>query len=381
MKITKYLRLTKKKVAIIAVLLVLFFISLPFFNKPRVAAIQFAQVKQEDIKTTISSSGTLTGQNSAVLKFSKGGKLAYINVKPGDKVFAGQIVAGLDAAELNIDLQQAQNTLRDKQAALDKILDDIHLFQYGNGGFGNVGSSSETMTQRQLRTAAEVAKDNAADSVKNAQRAFTDVTITSPINGLVTQAVSVPGSTVGASDIIAQVVDNSQLIFETDVDETDIANVSVGQKAVVSLDAYPNKTFSGEVSEIQPQIKTTSSGANVVPVKIKLEGELTFINGLSGQAEIILNQQAGALIIPQEALRDDNTVVLSVNGELRPQQVVLGIKSDTMVEIKSGLKANDRVLLNPPAPGTALRQASTNPLNRIMRMFGGGPRGPQVRFR
>lgn len=378
MKISKLLKLTKKKIAVIIIVLIAGFLIFPSITKSKSPVIQFAQVKQEDIKSTISSSGTLTGQNSAVLKFKSGGKLAYINVKPGDKVFAGQVIAGLDANQLNIELQQAQNTLRDKQAALDKILDDIHLFQYGNGGFGNIGTQNETMTQRQLRTTAEVAKDNAFDSVKDAQRAFTDVTLFSPINGLVTQAFPVSGVNVGGTDIIAQIVDNSQLVFETDVDEVDIVNVSLGQKALISLDAYPDRVFNGEVSEIQPQIKTTSSGANVVTVKIKMEGDLTFINGLSGQAEIITGQQANVLTIPQEALRDDNTVVLSINNDFKPQKVETGLKSDTSIEIKSGLSTNDKVLLNPPAAGTEVRRTSSNPL---MRIFNIGPRGPVVRMR
>lgn len=298
---------------------------------------QFASVKKQDIKSEVSSSGTLTGKNVANLKFKSSGKLSFINVKPGDQVFAGQTVAGLDTQDLAIKLQQAQNTLRDKQAIAEKIEDDVKDH-----------SSDETFAQKATRTTAQAARDSAYDAVKEAQRAFEDATIVSPIWGLVTQAFSTPGQNVGSSDLIAQVVDFSTLKFDTDIDESDIGKISISQKAQVTLDAFPNKLFEGSVSEIIPQTKTTSSGATVVTVKITL-ADLTIspINGLSGQAEIILDENKNASTIPLEALREDDSVVIPQGQGLRSQKVVTGIKSDTDVEIKEGLKEGDRVLLNP----------------------------------
>jgi len=327
---------------------------------------QFAQVKKQDISSTVSSSGTLTGKNSASLKFKSSGKLDYLNVKVGYQVFAGQVIAGLDTQDLAINLRQVQNTLRDKQAAVDKTLDDVK---------GH--SADESFTQRQTRTTAEVARDSAVDSVKAAQRAFQDAVITSPIAGTVTQAsVSVPGQNVFSSDLIAQVVDFSQFLFDTDIDEADISKVSLGQTAQVNLDAYPNKIFKGEVSEIIPQTKTTSSGATVITVRISLKDlTITPVNGLSGQTSIILAEAKNTLVLPQEAVRDDNTVFAELKDGLQPKKIEVGIKSDTDVEIKSGLNEGDRVLLNPPATGVRANQ-NRNPIqSAIFRVFGAGRRG------
>lgn len=336
----------KKKIAIAVVLLAVLVSGFIFFNRSKQTQVQFVTVKRQDIKSTVSSSGSLTGKNSADLKFRSAGKLAFINVRTGDQVFEGEVIAGLDAQDLSITLQQAQNTLRDKQATVDKVLDDIHLFQYGNGGFVNVGTSNETMTQRQLRSSAEVARDNAFDSIKAAKRDFGDTVIISPLSGIVTHSVQLPGQTVTGADIIARVVDTTEIFFDAEIDEADIVNISQGQKAEITLDAYPDQIFQGEVDEIQPEIKTTSSGAKVVLVRIKMDTPVKFINGLSGQAAIIISEQAQVLTIPQEALRDDNTVVVSQNNVLRIQKVEPGLRSDTDVEIKSGLNENDKVLLN-----------------------------------
>lgn len=363
MKIASIVKPSKRKIIILITLIIVGIIGFNFFGQKKQAPLQFASVKKQDIKLTVSSSGTLTGKNAVNLKFKSSGKLSYISVKAGDKVTQGEAIAGLDTQDLAIALQQAQNTLRDKQAIVDKIHDDVKDHD-----------KDESFTQKQTRTTAEVARDNAYDGVKAAQRAFQDAVITSPISGLITQVSLIPGQVVSASDTIAQVVDFTSIYFDTDIDEADIEKVSLGQKAEISLDAYSDKIFEGEVSEIIPQTKTTSSGATVISVRIKMDNfSVMPINGLSGQAAIIIEQTKNALTIPLEALRDDNSVVIQTGQALGTQKVTPGIKSDTDVEIEEGLQENETVLLNPPANGS-LQNRSQNPLNNVFRFFrfGGG---------
>lgn len=312
-----------------------------FLFKPqgKTPVLQYASVKKMDIKSTVSSSGTLTGKNVVDLKFRSSGKIAFINVEVGDKVFQGQVIGGLDTQDLAIKLQQAQNTLRDKQAIAQKAEDDVKDH-----------SKDESFAQKVTRTTAQATRDSAFDAVKEAQRAFQEAVIISPIDGTITQAPLLVGQTVSISDLVAQVVDFSRFSFNTDIDEADIGKISMHQKAEVTIDAFADQTFNGTVSEIIPQTKVTSSGATVITVKINLgELSITPINGLSGQSSIILTEVSSALTIPIEALRDDNTVVIPAGKGLQAEKVEPGIKSDTDVEIKSGLKEGDRVVLNPPA--------------------------------
>ena len=363
MKIPNILKPSKKKTVFLAVLIVVTVLGFNFFGQKKQAPLQFTSVKKQDIRSTVSSSGTLTGKSSANLKFKSSGKLAYINVKAGDKVSAGQTIAGLDTQDLAITLQQAYNTLRDKEAAKQKAEDDVKGHD-----------SDESFAQKVTRTTAEVAKDNAFDNVKATQRAITDAVIVSPIDGIVTQAIPVAGQTVGGSDVIAQVVNTSSIYFDTDVDEADISKLSVGQPNEITLDAYGDQIFKGSVDQILPQTKTTSSGATVVTVRIKLDSaKLNFVNGLTGQASIIISEEKNVLTIPQEALREDDSVIIQTTDGTRPKKVTPGIKSDTDVEIKTGLQEDDKVLLNPPAPTTRLNQnRGGNPLQGVFRLFGGG---------
>lgn len=337
MKIAHILKLNKKRIIILAAIIIMVILSFNFFTRSNQPPLQFTEVKRADISEAVFSSGNLAGKEVTNLKFKSSGKLAYLNVKVGDIVYAYQTIAGLDSKLLEIDLQQARNTYRDKQAIAEKTEDDVKEH-----------SKDETFKQKVDRTTAQVARDNAFDEVKAAQKALYDAVIFSPIAGVVTQAPFVSGTNVFATDLIAQVVDTSSIYFDTDVDEADIGKIAAGQKAKVTLDAYHDQEFEGVVDQIIPQTKTTSSGTTVVTVRIKLDhSPQNFINGLSGQSEIIISKAENALIIPIEALGEEDMVILQNENGQQKVKVTLGIQSDTDIEIKEGLQKGDKILLNP----------------------------------
>lgn len=306
---------------------------------PKPIPIQLTKVQRIDIKSTVSSSGVLNGIDSASLKFKGSGKLAYINVKEGDKVTKGQVIATLDTKDLEIALQQARNTWLSKDATAKQVED--HVKDH---------ASDETFTQREERIAAQTARDNAFDAIKAAQRNFEDATLTSPLTGIVTQVGPVAGQVVSSADIIAQIVDQSEILFDTEVDEADISKISLGLPAEVTVTAYGDKIFKGTVSQINEFTKTTSSGATVVIVRIKLDpSNIKFATGLNGQAAIITAENKNVLAIPLEALQQNNTVFVQNGNNYEAIPVKPGLKSDTGVEILEGLSENQKVVTNPQA--------------------------------
>lgn len=309
---------------------------------------QFATVERQSLKVEVSASGILTGKNTASLHFQSGGLLSFLNVKTGDQVTSGQIIAGLDTRQLQSSLQQAQNTLTADQANVEKVLDDTHLFQYGNGGFANVGTANETETQRNNRIAAQEARDSAVDAVKTAMVALQNATIVSPISGTVIAADLLPGQNVLPTDTVAQISDFSQPEFDADVDESDISKVRLGEQANFTLNAYGDKNFIGQVIKITPLTHTTSSGATVVTVKISAnDPTITPIAGLNGQANITTSESPNTLTIPISALRDDHTVLIQTPQGIQSVKVTTGLQNDTDAEILSGLKEGQKVVTNP----------------------------------
>lgn len=296
---------------------------------------QFAEVKKQDLKQVVSASGIVTGKDSASLRFKNGGKLSYVKVNIGEVAGKGAVIAGLDTQDLEIALRIAQSNFRDKKATADKIHDDLN------------GVTAESFTQRQIRTTAEVAQDNAYDSLLGAQRAFQDAVITSPITGLVTQVNAVPGEIVSSSDVIAQVIDFSQIVFQADVDESDISKVHLFQNAEITLNTYGDKVFKGTVIEIIPQTHTTASGATVVTVKVQInDPSVDQISGLNGQINIIIAEKDQVLSVPLDAVRNDNTVFVKTKNGIIARRVTTGFKTDSDIEITKGLSEDEQVVVN-----------------------------------
>lgn len=313
--------------------------SYAFWPKTPEEPVQTVEIKTGEIKSVISTSGTLEGTDSADLRFKISGKLNQITVKPGDRVQKGKLIASLDTQDLSINLQQAYNSFEAKDATAKRAEDDV-----------KDSEDDETFTEREERTAAQKARDNAYDDIKAAQRAFQDAYIYAPLSGIVTKADPNIGQIVTGSDVIAQIVDESEYVFEAEVDESDLGFVKIGQQADISLNSYPDQVFKATVSQIIPSTQTTDSGATVVIVKLALgKPEINFVSGINGQADIITDSVSNALVLPLDALMDNDEVYISRNGNYEKIKVELGLQSDTEAEVKSGLQAGDWVVTNPAA--------------------------------
>lgn len=338
LKFLKFWRLPKK--IWVTVLLILIGLSVYYlYPKPKVEAIQLADVKTGTVKEVISSSGTLEGTDSADLRFKIGGKLNYIGVEAGETVKKGQLIASLDTRDLLIDLQQANNTFEIKDSTAKRAEDDVKDH-----------TADENFTQREARVAAQKARDNAYDDVKAAKRAIEDAYIYAPLSGVVTKADPNVGQTVSVTDLIAQIVDETEYVFEAEVDESDLGRVKLGQSAEVTLNSHPDRIFKAVVSKITPATETTDSGATVVIVKLALgKPDINFVSGINGQAEIITEQVDNVLVVPLDALMENDEVYISRNGGYEKTKVETGIRSDLDAEVKSGLSPGDLVVTNPAA--------------------------------
>ena len=341
MRLLKYLKFwhLPKKIWVTALLIIIAGGGYYLWPKPEVEPIHVVEVKTGEVKSVISTSGTLEGTDSADLRFKISGKLNQLTVKPGDRVTKGQLIAGIDTQDLSIALQQARNTFTSKDATAKRIEDDV-----------KDNENDENFTQKETRVAAQTARDNAYDSVKAAQRAFQDAYIYAPLSGVITKADPNPGQIISAVDTIVQIVDDSEYVFEAEVDESDLGRVRLGQSASISLNSYPDQFFNAIVSKITPTTQTTDSGSTVVIVKLSLgKPEINFVAGINGQADIVTDQVSNVLVIPLEALIDEKQVYVKRGDSYEKVDVTTGIKSDTEAEVNSGVSAGDQVVTNPSA--------------------------------
>lgn len=239
----------------------------------------------------------------------------------GDKVNKNDAICLIDSSGVNNQFEKASLSLRDAQLSLENLYDDLDQYS-----------------------------------------------ITSPITGKIIQKNLKAGdklSNQGSSNVMAVVADLSKFKLTINVDELDIKNLSVGQKATVTADALEGQIFEGSVNNISI-IGTSQNGVTTYPVEIIIDNadDIGLIPGMNVDASIIIEEKKDVLLIPAQAVSRGNTVM--VNNE--PVKVELGIKSGDLVEVISGLSEGDEITYE-------IEADASNPFAAMMGMGGGMPRG------
>ena len=291
------------------------------------------QVGKGDIRSFLSASGKLDAEKKAELSFRTTGRVDSVEISEGDIIKKNEALARLDSRELTLSVSRAQDDLRQAEAELAKVYDEVKGHE-----------TDETYTQKQTRTQAEVKRDKAVRNVESAQKALTDAALYAPFPGIVISKKLEVNEWVSAFSLEPQivVVDPSTIFFSAEIDEENMQNVKVGQKATVSFNAYPDKKFNGEVYYIAQSV-TQTEGGDVVKVRIKLEN-FTYkpIIGISGDTEITLEEKADTLLIPKDAVygRNGDTFVKTGLGE---KKLKLGIFDGKNWEVVEGLQDGEKI--------------------------------------
>lgn len=295
----------------------------------------------------IMAGGAVVSLNQETLHFQTGGKLAFLPFKEGDQVFQGQIIVSLDNLEAQKNVTSAEASYRSAKAGLDLVIDNIHLFQYGNGGFTNVGSSNETQTQKTQRQQAEEVANVAFDNLQKAKKQLENTTIVAPFDGtIIHEDVKDIGVNVtpNAGFVLA---DLKKLVFRAQAADSDIGDVNVGDSVLISLDSARGRQFNGTISKIYPEKIRLSSGGEGYKVDIEsgqLVTEAKF--GANGSVLFEKREVVGMLVPAWTVLANQYIWVMDQNTpKLKP--VKTGETFGDKTQILEGLSDQDKVILDP----------------------------------
>lgn len=188
----------------------------------------------------------------------------------------------------------------------------------------------------------------AGQSLEQAQKQLGEATITAPFDGFVGSVDIDEKDTVTAATKIVHLIDPSTMELKVQVDEIDIAEVKLGQKAIIEVDALPSLPLEGRVSFIS-LLPTEEAGVTVYDVKIRFdvpEG-IGLRVGMSATADIIIAERSNVLLVPDWAINQDNQgnpiVEVTVNKQIEERKVVVGISDSFQTEIVNGLKEGEMV--------------------------------------
>ncbi len=198
----------------------------------------------------------------------------------------------------------------------------------------NLLKSSYARTKNELQTQVQQARNNYESSQINTK----DFTVVSNINGKVYALLKEPGEIVNTTQPLASVGSASIFVIKMLVDEVDIIKLVVGQKALITLDAYPLEVFMAKVTKIYPR-KDERSQTFTVEATFT-DPPKTLYPGLAGEGNIVIAEKENALTIPKTYLLEGNKVKTS-DGIV---EVVLGLKNLDLVEILEGIDEHTELL-------------------------------------
>ena len=341
--------------------------------------------------TSISSSVTATGTVEPVKQVEVGtqvsGIIDKIYVDYNSVVKAGQLIAELDMSVLRTELESSHANLNSSKVEFDY---QTRNYERIKGLYEKELVSATEFEQAQYSyDKAKFAYSQAQSNYNKSQKNIGYAKIYSPIDGVVLSRAVDEGQTVASGfstpTLFTIANDLTAMRVIANVDEADIGAVKEGQRVEFEVDAYPEDTFSGTVTQVRLQATTTS---NVVTYQVVIDApnpDLKLMPGLTANITIYTLEKDNILAVPVRALRftpegekyRENTVWKQVaEGNLEPVQVKTGVSDGVHTEIVEGLSVGDRVIT-----GTKLVNANGKMPDPKMQQPGGNnpfmPRPPQ----
>jgi len=300
---------------------------------------ELAVVTRQNIKKTVVASGKIKSQSQADLQFQTSGQLAWIIVKEGDSVKKWQAIAGLDQQELKKTLQKYLLDFSKERADFDEDL----KITYRDKALTDTISRILQKNQYDL--------DKAVLDVELQDLTLKYATLITPIDGIITHIdVPLAGVNITPATAVFTVADPDHLEFEAIIDEVDIGLISLGQAGRLVLDAYPDEPISLTVDSIDFNSSLDSSGSTVFLVKFRLEnnsGQKLKL-GMNGEITITVAEKTNVLAVPLSSILENGTTTVQLvkDNTLINQTVTIGITSDDLVEITSGLTENQTIVVS-----------------------------------
>ena len=273
--------------------------------------------------------GTLEAENEVDLVARAAGPVTELRTEEGRKVSKGQVLATLDDRELAAQLEVTQVRLEETERNYRRV---DALFQ-------NQLVSQEALDQ----SLAEFQSAKADHERTRIQLGYTQ--ITAPFSGRIVQRYVKLAEQVQVGTALFRLSDFDPLLCPIQVPERQLPGLSVGQRAELEVEAWPDRRFAARVLRVSPVVDAASG---TVKVTLEVFGEGVLRPGMFAGVFLEMERREDALVIPKTALALDSlgdTVFVAVDGEAKRRNLELGFRSDDLLEVRSGLEAGEKVIV------------------------------------
>jgi HlyD family secretion protein len=332
-------------------------------SKPKEIVYQLNKVEVTDIEKSTVATGTIVPRDEILIKPQISGIISDVYKRAGDKVTKGEIIAkvrvipdlgSLNAAENRVRLAEINQKQYQKDFDRNKELFDSKL----------ISREDYEKTELTLKTSKEetaTAKDAlqiVREGITKSSASFSSTLIRSTIDGLILDIPIKKGNSVIMSNsfndgtTIATVANMNDLIFDGNIDETEVGLLREGMPLTLTIGALQNLTFDASLEYISPKA-TKNNGANQFEIKAAVKATNTQIrSGYSANAKIILGRVTKVLAIPEGSIEFNgkNAYVYVLTSPkdakhqtFRKQLITTGMSNGMNIEVKSGLKAGEQI--------------------------------------
>jgi len=308
------------------------------------------------VESALEISGTLAAKTRVGIKPKVPGRLERVLVDVGDRVSEGQVVATIDRAEVDAQVDAgvaaigvAKASVDAAEAGLANALTehDRAKMLFEGGAIPRQRLESADTAHRAAAAQRDLAKANMAQaeaSLRRTREVQRDATLRSPVSGFIVERNYDAGAIPGDQPIVV-VADVRQLKLEAGVSELEAGRLKNGLPAIVSVQAKPGEEFKGQLAAIVPEVDERNRHFRV---EVRVDNrDNALLAGMYATARLVVASAANAIVVPREAVmsRDGKRVVLKVDGEkVAATPVTEGLNDGRQVQIVSGLTAGDQVV-------------------------------------
>lgn len=292
-------------------------------------------VTRDNIAATIQTDGTLNPRDPTTVFSTVTGQASLVAVSPGDTVKAGDVLVELDQ-------QPFQDAIQRAQQQLDVAENAVYMAEQQGG---------TNPSPQQLATTLQADQNlkQAHKELDDAQKALVSSLILAPTDGTVISVGAANNAPVTQGMQVAQIANLNDMTLQVDLDEVDLPQVTTGMKVSFTLDAYPGKQINGTLTSISPVAQTTG-GATTFQGSVDFSAPkgLLLRPGMNANVTINTAVRDNVLVIPQSALRTVGKrtfVTVDANGKQQQREIQTGLRANGMVEVASGLKEGERVVV------------------------------------
>jgi membrane fusion protein (multidrug efflux system) len=291
--------------------------------------VEAAQVSQQPLVRSIVAVGSLLANEEIVVRPEFAGMVTKIHFAEGQRVKAGDLLISLDDSIYKAELTQAKARLKLSEANRKRV-----------SSLRKKGLSND---QEEDQAISELGVNKASTAL--ARTRLNKMRIVAPFDGVIGLRSISEGDYLSSGQDIVTLINNNPIKLEFRIPEVFLSEVAIGQTVDVKVDAFRGEPFSGEVYAIAPEVET--SGRSFLVRAQIANDDNRLVPGLFAQVELVLERKEGALLIPEAALMpagDKQYVYRIDNGTAMRTEVVTGKRQQDMVEVLTGLEAEQLVI-------------------------------------